>query len=354
MYKANRGTITDVLRRWLSLCLTALLLLSIAGCGNGKNEEPQESAKNGDPQTNIEEDDGTPKEDISLLSAIPSVAVERYNLVLVLDTSGSVSDADPERKALDAACMFLDSLFIAGKGDVNQQGVPKTTVGVIAYNDTASIVQTISEIPSQDAVDTLKNKIYGTPCLRGTGDEGLGDALYQAADMLNRVNPALLNQQPTGPMQKNMIILFTDGYTGTLPAESSLPSPVVSELPGMPGQPVAVPMPNFGPPVQDRLADALNLAVQSRSEVFVVGLDAKTMGSQWKQFRGIANYTQMIMPDVVPPGQALGMTVGGMMPLPGQVSNTDNAIPGMSGTFSPGMENEELAVPPTQVLSVTL
>ena len=291
--------------RFIALFMAALMALLCAGCGGsqtnqiGSTPEPDPAP---DPIDTVEFPD----------------AIEQYNLALVLDTSGSVNDADPEHKALDAACMFLDSLFMAGTEGKNRQGVPKTAVGVVAYNDKAETVQVVSEVPSEASIVNLKKKIYSLDCPNGSGDKGLGDAIYKAADMLNTVNPSSMpampsaqstNPPPLEPMRKNMIVLFTDGYTGTLPSGSAA-SAVTT--PGQPFQPNQNFLPNFGSPVQERLTDGLNLAVNSQTEIFVVGLDVGGIGSQWKQFRNVANYTQTMVG--MPPPPMPGMT-GGMSPM---------------------------------------
>lgn len=306
-------------RRFTALFVACFMALSCVGCGGGNNE-----ILDADPGNT----DGGQIGQIELTSAdfFPN-AIEQYNLVLLLDTSGSVNEADPERKAMDAACMFLDSLFMAGTEGKNRQGVPKTTVGVVAYNDKAETIQVISEVPSESSIVTLKRKIYSLDCPNGSGDAGLGDAVYKAVNMLKDANPSSASPMPpmpsAEPMQKNMIVLFTDGYTGTLPSGDA---PASMTAPEQPVQPNPNLLPNFGPPVQERLAEGLNLAFASQTEIFVVGLDVGGIGSQWKQFRNIANYTQRTMSPPPPGPGPMGATMpepkavsdaGGMPPMPG-------------------------------------
>ena len=313
-------------RRFTALFMACFMALSCVGCGGGK------SGGNDDPGD-------TTRGQIELTSADFS-AIEQYNLALVLDTSGSVNDADPEHKAMDAACMFLDSLFMAGTEGKNRQGVPKTTVGVVAYNNKAETIQVISEVPSESSIVTLKKKIYSLDCPNGSGDAGLGDAVYKAVSMLKEANPSSaspMSPMPSAePIQKNMIVLFTDGYTGTLPFGNASAS---MSAPEQPFQPNPNLLPNFGAPVQERLAEGLNLAFTSQTEIFVVGLDVGGIGSQWKQFRNIANYTQRTM--TPPPGPGPMGDMNGMSPMPGPVSDTGGAPPmpgsGMPPGSPPGM-----------------
>ena len=310
-------------RRFIALFMACLMALSCAGCGGVQNSD---DGKTDEGVT----DDGHSDSGVTLQEIAFPNAIEQYNLVLLLDTSGSVNEADPERKAMDAACMFLDSLFMAGTEGKNRQGVPKTTVGVVAYNDKAETVQVISEVPSENSIVTLKKKIYSLDCPNGSGDAGLGDAVYKAVNMLNEINPLSASFMPPMPpmrstqtMQKNMIVLFTDGYAGTLPSGNASAS---MSAPEQPFQPNPGLLPNFGAPVQERLTEGLNLAFSSQTEIFVVGLDVGGIGAQWKQFRNIANYTQTMggMPPPPPPGMpgnAGGMSpvsdMGEMPPMPG-------------------------------------
>lgn len=90
--------------------------------------------------------------------------VDMYNVVLVMDTSGSMNRSDPDRKAIQSACMFLDTLFISDKGGNQKDGIPSARVGLIWYNDgkPQTAFDSLARLDDVDAVESVKQHIYNT------------------------------------------------------------------------------------------------------------------------------------------------------------------------------------------------
>jgi len=113
---------------------------------------------------------------------------EGIDVVLVIDTSGSMRYADPERIALEAASLFMDMMETRN-----------SRIGIVGFSgDTHSIMDLtpIHDAGVRDEIrHTVANFVY-----HGWTDIGL--ALRTAAEMLIE-----------NPMQENspMILLFTDG-----------------------------------------------------------------------------------------------------------------------------------------------
>ena len=116
------------------------------------------------------------------------LAPTHLDAVLVLDVSGSMNFADPDRLSYEAMMMFIDMLSIAGD-----------RVGIVAYNDRIVASRELTLIQGQEDKDDLKDFIAGLT-VGGFTDITLG--LSEALRILD-VGHELPN--------KPVIILFTDG-----------------------------------------------------------------------------------------------------------------------------------------------
>ena len=317
-------------RRYLSLVLSLCILCSCIGCGDdGQNGDDSALTSTITDDERAQDTPNNPEiKSENLVTPLPPVnIIEQYNVVFVLDTSASMSKSDPDEKAFNSACMFLNSLYVGAEGK-NQPGIPDISVGIVAYNDTSTVVSSLAPIVSETSLYTIESDIFSLSAFKGS-DSGLGRAILDAATMLSQTNRALSSPgfPPGSPFaenaQKNMIVLFTDGFTDFQASESNAPSSITS--PQVPTQqPVQRRLPDFGEQVRNDLTTGLNLAIQSQAEIFVVGLDVNDeFDASWPEFRCIANYTQqagMGGPPPMPPqhgGHAAPSGSSGRVYVPG-------------------------------------
>lgn len=181
-----------------------------------------------------------------------------YNIALLIDKSGSMNTTDRDRLALEAAKMFIDSLFDeTEEGRKDAASCPK--VGVIAFgDDTETVVQPV-EMSSAGVVDYVKQGIdsikYYPINTRGTD---LGLAVQSAAQMLDAEK---------SDSRKNIIVLFTDGFSEMVDLERSA----------------------------TYLKEGHSLAAKLNCEIFVIGLNYANRISQAgrKEIWSIANEAQL-------------------------------------------------------------
>lgn len=113
---------------------------------------------------------------------------EGIDVILVIDTSGSMRDADPERITLEAAALFMDMMETR-----------HSRIGIVGFSGDVHSVMELSPIYSSTTRSNIRNTVSNF-VYHGSTDIGLG--LRTAAEMI-------LND----PVQTNspMILLFTDG-----------------------------------------------------------------------------------------------------------------------------------------------
>ncbi|MCL2839716.1 MAG: VWA domain-containing protein [Defluviitaleaceae bacterium] len=113
---------------------------------------------------------------------------EGIDVILVIDTSGSMRTADPERIALEAATLFM-----------NMMETRNSRIGIVGFSGTLHTVMPLTPINDpairDDIRQTINRFVY-----HGWTDIGL--ALHTAAEMI--LNDPISGNSP-------MIILFTDG-----------------------------------------------------------------------------------------------------------------------------------------------
>ncbi len=110
--------------------------------------------------------------------------IPKYDVYLIIDTSGSMNDQGKLENAKDAANKFIDSM----DSNVNQ-------IGLAVFADHANILSKTNEPVN------LKNKIQS---LRADGATAMGDAIKIVSETL---------QSEGRPDASKIILLLTDGMT---------------------------------------------------------------------------------------------------------------------------------------------
>lgn len=133
-------------------------------------------------------------------SGISKVTTQPYNVMLLIDKSGSMNATDQPKLSLSAACQFVDQLCTT-YGD---QALT-TNVGVMSFSQTTEVVSPLLQLNTEENTNYLKseiNSIQYDPV--NTGGTDLGTAVYDAASALQKQN---------SQNSRNMIVMFTDGYS---------------------------------------------------------------------------------------------------------------------------------------------
>lgn len=110
------------------------------------------------------------------------------DIVIIIDTSGSMKSTDSERIAIEAAKLFIDMMETSG-----------SRIGVVSFSDLLGTVIDMTDIKSQSDKEDIKQKIER---LSYEGDTDIGLALQKGYDILQ--NAPVTNNQKA-------ILFFTDG-----------------------------------------------------------------------------------------------------------------------------------------------
>ena len=194
-----------------------------------------------------------------------------YNIVLLIDKSGSMNATDPERLAVSAAGMFVNSLYAESlMSQASGTGGEGSKVGVISFSADTETETIPVELASETEVSFLTEKIDSITYDKvNTGATDLGRAVLSGTEMIKNTQDGV---------RKNMIILFTDGYTDALSAEGMARSSAM-------------------------MAEGLEAARQMGCEIYVVGLNYQgRINAQGRaEIWNIANSTQagdgLMLPD---------------------------------------------------------
>jgi len=114
----------------------------------------------------------------------------RFNVVLVLDTSGSMHSSDPEGNRFEAINQF--SALLSEQGNV---------LGGVVFSDTVNNTEGPIEVNSQSDKDKVTGMLQNATV---DGDTNIGDALSQAVTMLEEGGNQSL---------PSVIVLLSDGNT---------------------------------------------------------------------------------------------------------------------------------------------
>lgn len=204
-------------------------------------------------------------------AAAESAAGQPYNIALLIDKSGSMNATDPERLAVSAAGMFVNSLYTESLMDqAAGTGGARSRVGVISFSADTETETIPVELTSEAEVSFVAGKIDAVTYDKvNTGATDLGRAVLAGTEMLKDAQDGV---------RKNMIILFTDGYTDALSPEGMERSAAM-------------------------MAEGLEAARQLSCEIYVVGLNYQgRINDQGRaEIWNIANSTQsgegLLLPD---------------------------------------------------------
>ena len=114
----------------------------------------------------------------------------RFNVVFVIDASGSMEDTDPQKLRFDATTLFLSLLANSGN-----------RVGSVVFATGVKQVTDLRDINGVDDKLFIEGEIEKCPA---EGWTAIGDALKTATDMLEKQG---------NPDNKSVIILLSDGYS---------------------------------------------------------------------------------------------------------------------------------------------
>lgn len=142
-------------------------------------------------------------DELSEVTAISTATSEKYNVMLLIDKSGSMNATDASGLAKSAACQFIDQMRMVSNDLVDISAV--TSVGIMTFDQKTDLIQPITTLESEVNADWLKAKINSIKYLKdGTGGTDLSIAAYDALEELKKSS---VNGE------KNIVVVFTDGYS---------------------------------------------------------------------------------------------------------------------------------------------
>ena len=285
------------------LLVLALFIPFYTGCSRNNAINPDSNVTDTRDTYNLEWAD-----------VLTSAEIDTLNVVLVIDTSGSTLQNDPDRNWLEASCMFLNTLYASASNQETERlpGSKRANVDVVLYNDTSIVFsESLISLATKSSVNALNMFIRSAEIPSESGDSALTNAIEQAVNILN-----IKSSGQKRLSERDMILLFTDGYTpyGNYTTEqhvtqdSSL-SGIMSSYrendaanedvsgndntyPPFSSTWASVP-PDFNDGYQEQLEAALKRAKENNDEIFVLMFNPNNSNDGgWEHFKTISNYTR--------------------------------------------------------------
>lgn len=142
-------------------------------------------------------------------SGVSTVTAQSYNIMLLIDKSGSMNVTDGNGLARSAASQFVDQLSMT-----YDDLMPVSNVGVKTFDQTThpildGAMPELNEANRDNLKSEINKIVYN---MSGEGGTDLGVAVYDAVVEL---------QEKKAELSKNMIVMFTDGWTDAVDKEAS-------------------------------------------------------------------------------------------------------------------------------------
>lgn len=190
-----------------------------------------------------------------MLISLTSLGAQDENgvdTVVVIDTSGSMNDTDPDRISVDAAKLFIDMMEISG-----------SRAGVVPFSDKLGTVTELTPMNSVSDKNKVKDQISG---IRYQGDTDIGMAAQEGVRLLREAQD-IDNQQ--------MLLLFTDGtidLTGADEAQREADSLEKAKAAAVDAQNGGIPIYTIGLNANGKVDQALltDMAVKTGGRSYVV------------------------------------------------------------------------------------
>ncbi len=137
------------------------------------------------------------------VQAVSTATTAKHNVIFMIDKSGSMNVTDKNRFALSAACQFIDQISTVSNELLDLSAV--VNVGVMTFSQKTETVVPMVSLNTEANRNYLKseiNKIQFDPV--NTGGTDLSTAVNDAMNAL---------KQQSAEGVKNMVVMFTDGYS---------------------------------------------------------------------------------------------------------------------------------------------
>ena len=141
-----------------------------------------------------------------------TVSFEPADIILVLDTSGSMDDPFVGSTSRMAALKQAVNGFITDVGKKAVENNIKHKIGIIEFANSDYTVSNLVDLSSQSNVDQLKSKVSNLTSGGGTYAEEGFEAAYDM--MQNRSEKTYVDKDGQTKQRNQIVIFFTDGLPG--------------------------------------------------------------------------------------------------------------------------------------------
>ena len=199
----------------------------------------------------------------TLAAADTAKTSNKYNVVFVLDESGSMDSTDSQKLRYEAVDLFLG--LMANDGNY---------VGTVSFDDGIINTHDISAVKSREDKKSISDEVKAN-CTKNKGDTDIGGALKTAVSMLQS------NGNPDNP---SVIVLLTDGKTD------------LDNNPGVESKEETQSLQNKAEAVDDAKNDGIRVFSVCLNQDGTAGEDgvkeaaqvAKATGGEWKEVQDAA------------------------------------------------------------------